>query len=37
MLIIALCLAIYAGAIGVEAIRDALRVLPRSNQDWVWY
>jgi hypothetical protein len=37
MLIIALCLAVYAGAIGTEAVRDALRSLPRSNEDWVWY
>jgi len=37
MLIIALCLAVYAVAIGVETARDTLRSLPRSNQDWVWY
>lgn len=37
MLIIALCLAVYAGAIGADAIREALRSLPRSNEDWVWY
>jgi len=37
MLIIALCLAVYLGAIGAEAAREALRSLPRSNEDWVWY
>ena len=37
MLIIALCLAVYVGAIGVETVRDALRSLPRSNDDWVWF
>jgi len=37
MLIIALCLAVYVGAIGADAARDALRSLPRSNEDWVWY
>jgi len=37
MLIIALCLIAYAVALGAEALRDALRALPDSNQDWVWY
>jgi hypothetical protein len=37
MLIIALCLVVYAGAIGAETVRDALRSLPRSNDDWVWF
>jgi hypothetical protein len=37
MLIIALCFVVYAIALGIEAARDTLRGLPRSNQDWVWY
>jgi hypothetical protein len=37
MLIIALCLVVYVGAIGAEAVRDALRSLPHSNDDWVWF
>ena len=37
MLIIALCLAVYVGALGAETVRDALRSLPRSNDDWVWF
>jgi hypothetical protein len=37
MLIIALCLVVYLGAIGAETVRTALRSLPRSNEDWVWY
>lgn len=37
MLIIALCLAVYALALGIETLREALRALPGSNQDWVWY
>ena len=37
MLIIALCLVVYVGAIGAEAVRFALRSLPRSNDDWVWF
>ncbi len=37
MLIIALCLVVYVGAIGAETLRDALRSLPRSNDDWVWF
>ena len=37
MLIIALCLAVYLVAIGAETARTALRSLPRSNEDWVWY
>lgn len=37
MLIIALCLVVYLGAIGAETVRAALRSLPRSNEDWVWY
>jgi hypothetical protein len=37
MLIIALCLVVYVGAIGAETLRDALRRLPRSNDDWVWF
>ena len=37
MLIIALCLVVYLGAIGAEATREALRSLPRSNDDWVWF
>ncbi|MET3439722.1 hypothetical protein ABIC94_000467 [Variovorax paradoxus] len=37
MLIIALCLVVYVAAIGAETVRDALRSLPRSNDDWVWF
>jgi ABC-type Fe3+ transport system permease subunit len=37
MLIIVLCLAVYALALGIETLREALRALPGSNQDWVWY
>jgi hypothetical protein len=37
MLIIALCLAVYLAAIGAETVREALRSLPRNNEDWVWY
>lgn len=37
MLIIVLCFIVYAAVLGVEATRDTLRSLPRSNQDWVWY
>jgi len=37
MLIIALCLAVYLAAISAETAREALRSLPRSNEDWVWY
>lgn len=37
MLIIALCLAVYLGAIGAETVRESLHSLPRSNEDWVWY
>ena len=37
MLIIALCLVVYVGAIGAETVRDALRSLPRSNDDWGWF
>ena len=37
MLIIALCLVVYVGAIGAETVRDALRSLPLSNDDWVWF
>ena len=27
----------YLGVVGVRAVRDTLRSLPASNQDWVWY
>jgi len=37
MLIIALCLVVYVVAIGAETVRDALRSLPRSNDDWIWF
>ncbi len=37
MLIIALLLAAYAAVLGVRAVHDTLRGLPRSNEDWVWF
>ena len=37
MLIITLFLAAYALVVGAKGLRDTLRSLPRSNQDWVWY
>ena len=37
MLIIALFLAVYAAVLGIKGLRDTLRSLPASNNDWVWY
>lgn len=37
MLILVLFLGACALAAGVRATMSALRALPRSNEDWVWY
>lgn len=37
MLITALCLAACAAALGAWFVRNTVRNLPHSNQDWVWY